>query len=147
MSYNRVILIGNLTRDVELKATQGGQSVASFGLAINRRWKDASGAEKDEVTFVDCTAWGKTGEAIARFFGKGRPIFVEGRLKFDQWEDKQDGSKRSKLSVVVESFQFCDSKSDASASVPPAKPTTARPGVGPKAPAGMDLPESDDIPW
>lgn len=147
MNFNRVLLGGNLTRDVEVKATQGGTSIASFGMAINRRWKDASGADKEEVTFVDCTAWSKTGEAIARFFGKGRPIFVEGRLKLDQWEDKKDGSKRSKLSVVVEGFEFCDSKPDASASVPPAKPQTARPGAGPKAPAGMDVPEAEEIPF
>ena len=142
MNYNRVILGGHLTRDVEIKSTQGGTSVASFGMAINRRWKDASGADKEEVTFVDCTAGGKTGEAISRFFGKGKPIFVEGRLKFDQWEDKE-GGKRSKLSVVVESFTFVGGKD--AATQPEAAPKKATPRA--YAPAGMDLPESDDPPF
>lgn len=137
MNLNRVFLAGNLTRDVELKSIASGNSVASFGLAVNRRWKDASGADKEEVTFVDCTAWGKTAETIAKFFGKGKPIFIEGRLKLDQWEDK-DGGKRSKLAVVVESFQFVGSKD---ATEPPsAKPSTARP----KATASSAPIESDD---
>lgn len=107
-SYNRVILIGNLTRDVEVRHTPSNQAVANFGLAINRKYATSAGERKEETTFVDCEAWGKAGEAMGKYLTKGRPVFVEGRLKLDNWEDK-DGSKRSKLKVVVESFQFIDS--------------------------------------
>lgn len=103
-AVNRVFLMGNMTRDVDLKNTQSGQAVAGFGVAVNRRWKDASGEQKEEVTFVDCEAWGKTAENIAKFFSKGKPIIVEGRLKLDQWE--KEGQKFSKLRVVVENFHF-----------------------------------------
>jgi single-strand DNA-binding protein len=123
MNLNRVTLAGRLTRDVELKTTQGNNSVASFGLAVNRQWKDASGEKQEEVTYIDCTAWGKTAEAMAKFLAKGRPVYVEGRLKLDQWEDK-DGGKRSKLSVVVESFQFIDNKQDGGTAPAPAPART-----------------------
>lgn len=139
MNFNRVFLGGNLTRDVEMKTIQSGTSIAQFGLAINRRWKDAGGADKEEVTFVDCNAWGKTAETIARFFTKGKPILVEGRLKLDQWE--KDGERKSKLSVVVESFTFVGGKD--AATQPEAAPKKATPRA--YAPAGMDLPESDDL--
>lgn len=109
-NLNRVFLAGNLTRDVELKTTGGNSTVGSFGLAVNRTWNNAAGEKQEEVTFIDCTAWGKTAEVMAKYLSKGRPVLLEGRLKLDQWEDKKDGSKRSKLSVVVESFQFLDSK-------------------------------------
>ncbi|HYC99864.1 MAG TPA: single-stranded DNA-binding protein [Phycisphaerales bacterium] len=109
-NFNQVLLMGNLTRDVELAHTSSNQAVAKFGLAINRYWTSASGEKKEDTTFVDCEAWGKTGENIARFFSKGRPIFVQGSLRLDQWNDKTDGSKRSKLKVVVDNFQFVDSK-------------------------------------
>lgn len=103
---NKVVLLGNLTRDVELKQTPSGTAVAQLGLAMNRKWKDAQGEKREEVTFVDCEAWGKTAEIIAQYFGKGRQILVEGRLKLDQWEDKDSGAKRSKLKVVIEQFYF-----------------------------------------
>jgi single-strand DNA-binding protein len=109
-NFNQVLLMGNLTRDVELAHTSANQAVAKFGLAINRYYTTAAGEKREEVTFVDCECWGKTGENIAKFFSKGRPIFVMGYLKLDQWNDKTDGSKRSKLKVVVDSFQFVDSK-------------------------------------
>ena len=111
-SYNKVLLMGNPTRDPEVRHTSGDRAVANFGLAVNRRYKTASGEKREEVTFVDCEAWGYTGENIGKFFAKGRPIFIEGRLKLDTWEDRKDGSKRSKLKVVVENFQFVDSKKD-----------------------------------
>ena len=111
-SFNKVLLMGNLTRDPEVRHTSGDRAVANFGLAVNRRYKTASGEKREEVTFVDCEAWGYTGENIGKFFAKGSPIFIEGRLKLDTWEDRKDGSKRSKLKVVVESFQFVDSKKD-----------------------------------
>src|SRR5436305_12307862 len=107
--YNKVILIGNLTRDPELRYTPKGTAVAKIGLAINRVWRDESGAQKEETTFVDVDAWGKQAETISQYMKKGRPMLVEGRLKLDQWDDKQTNQKRSKLGVVLESFQFLDS--------------------------------------
>lgn len=107
-SYNKVLLMGNLTRDVELRHTSGNQAVANVGIAVNRRWRTPEGEQREEVTFVDCEAWGKTAENMSKFFSKGRPIFIEGRLKLDQWE--KEGQKFSKLKVVVENFHFIDSK-------------------------------------
>lgn len=109
-SYNKVLLMGNLTRDIEVRHLPSGQAVANVGLAVNRRFKTNEGEQREEVTYVDCEAWGKTAEIMAKFLSKGRPVFVEGRLKLDTWQDKTDGSNRSKMKVVVESFQFIDSK-------------------------------------
>lgn len=111
MNLNKVFLAGNITRDIETRTIGSGTTVASIGLAVNRSWADQSGQKKEEVTFVDCEAWGKTAEVMAQYLGKGKPVFIEGRLKLDQWEDK-DGGKRSKLKVVIESFQFVGGKSD-----------------------------------
>lgn len=108
-NYNKVLLMGNLTRDVELRQTPNGHSVANIGLAVNRKFKGNDGQEREETTFVDCEAWGRTAEVLAQYLSKGRPVFIEGRLKLDQWQDK-DGSNRSKLRVVVEGFQFIDSR-------------------------------------
>ena len=108
-NLNRVMLMGNLTRDPELRFTPNNTAVCQVGMAINRRWKDPNGEQKEEVTFVDCEAWGRTAEVINQYLRKGRPIFIEGRLKLDQWQDKE-GNNRSKLKVVVESFEFIDSK-------------------------------------
>ncbi|MCS7032623.1 MAG: single-stranded DNA-binding protein [Phycisphaerae bacterium] len=105
-SFNQVILLGNLTRDPQLRYTPSQMAVCDFGIAVNRRFRAADGTDREEVTFVDCTAWGKQAELINQYCTKGRPLFVQGRLKLDQWEDKQGGGKRSKLSVVVENFQF-----------------------------------------
>lgn len=99
-NYNKVILAGNLTRDPEMRTTNGGTSVTKFGLAINRKFKD-----QESTCFVDCVAFGKQAELIHQYLGKGKPLFVEGRLEFSQWE-ANDGSRRSKLEVVVEQFQF-----------------------------------------
>ena len=106
-NYNKVMLMGNLTRDVELKHTAGNTAVANLGLAVNRRYR-VNDESREETTFVDCEAWGRTAENISKFFSKGRPIFVEGRLKLDEWQDR-DGNKRSKLRVVIENFEFVDS--------------------------------------
>ena len=114
-NFNRVFLMGNLTRDVELRAIQGGQNVAKIGLAINRTWMSQDNEKREEVTFVDCEAWGKTAEILHKYLAKGRPVFIEGRLKLDSWEDKE-GKKQSKLKVVVEGFQFVDSKPGAGGS-------------------------------
>lgn len=136
-NLNKVMLIGNLTRDIELKTLPGGSSVASFGLAINRSWVDANKEKREEVTFVDCTAWGKTGEIMAKYLSKGRPVYVEGRISTDSWDDKETGQKRTKTKVVVESFQFLDSGKDkASGEIE----------VKPKAGAGKPI-DPSDIPW
>ncbi len=105
-SFNKVLLMGNLTRDPQLKYLPNQTAVAEFGIACNRKFKSASGEDREDVLFVDCSAFAKTGELINQYFTKGKPIFIEGRLKYDSWEDKQGGGKRSKLSVVVENFQF-----------------------------------------
>ena len=113
MAYlNKVFLIGNLTRDPELRVTPKGTAICQFGLAISRQWKDESGQMREEATFVDIEAWGRQGETISKYCTKGRPLFVEGRLKFDQWDDKTTGQKRSKLKVVLENFQFIGSRGD-----------------------------------
>ena len=105
-SFNRVLLMGNLTRDPQLKYLPNQTAVVEFGVACNRKFKGADGADREDVTFVDCSSFGKQAEVINQYFTKGKPIFIEGRLKFDSWEDKQGGGKRSKLSVVIENFQF-----------------------------------------
>lgn len=104
-SYNRVILLGHLTRDPALSYTPSQTPVVDFGLATNRKWHDQAGDPKEEVCFVDCRAWGKNAENINKFCKKGRPLLVDGRLTFDSWES-QDGTKRTKLRVTVERFQF-----------------------------------------
>ena len=109
-SYNKVLLVGNLTRDPELRATPKGTSICQFGLAVSRQYKDEAGNTREETTFVDIEAWGRQGENISKYCVKGRQLLVEGRLKLDQWEDKTSGQKRSKLKVVLESFQFLGSR-------------------------------------
>lgn len=106
MELNRVTLAGKLTRDIELRHLPSNQALANIGLAINRKYRGGDGEKKEEVTYVDCDAWGKTAEAMAKYLSKGSPVYIEGRLKLDTWQDKKDGSNRSKLKVVVESFQF-----------------------------------------
>jgi single-strand DNA-binding protein len=105
-ALNKVMLMGNLTRDPQLKFLPSQTQVCEFGLATSRKFKTATGEEREEVLFVDITAFGRTAEVINQYFTKGKPIFIEGRLKLDQWEDKNGGGKRSKLSVVCENFQF-----------------------------------------
>ncbi len=111
-SYNKVILLGNLTRDPELRVTPKGTAICQFGLAVNRKFRDASGSTREEVTFVDVEAWDKQGENISKFCTKGSPLLVEGRLKLDTWDDKTSGQKRSKLKVVLENFQLVSSRGD-----------------------------------
>lgn len=109
-SYNQVILIGNLTRDPELRVTPKGTSICQFSIAVNRTYKDESGNSKEEVNFFDIEAWGKQGETISKYMSKGRPIFVQGRLRQDTWDDKTTGQKRSKIKIVLEGFQFIGSR-------------------------------------
>lgn len=104
-NMNKVMLMGNLTRDPELKFTPGNQAVCELGLAINRKYRTKEGEDREETTFVDCEAWGKQAEVLKQYMSKGKPIFIEGRLKLDTWEDKE-GGKRSKMRVVIENFQF-----------------------------------------
>lgn len=107
--FNKVILMGNLTRDPETRTTPSGQSVTQFSLAVNRTWKGGDGQQQESVSFIDCTAWGKAGEIIAQYMSKGRALLVSGRLDQRSWEDKETGGKRSKVEVVVEDFNFVDS--------------------------------------
>jgi single-strand DNA-binding protein len=108
-ALNKVMLIGNLTRDPQTKTLPSNTTLVEFGVAMSRRFKTQSGEEKEEVCFVDCTAFGKQADVIAQYCTKGKPIVIEGRLKYDTWDDKNGGGKRSKLSVVVENFQFLGS--------------------------------------
>ena len=110
-SFNKVILMGNLTRDVELRQTPGNQTVANIGLAVNRTYQTREGERREETTFVDCEAWGRQAEVMSQYLSKGRPVMIEGRLKLDQWQDQQ-GQNRSKLRVVIENFQFVGGRGD-----------------------------------
>ena len=109
-SYNKVMLLGNLTRDPEVKYTPKGSAVADIGLAVNRTYTTDGGEKREETTFVDVTMWGRQAEIAGEYLKKGRPLFVEGRLQLDTWDDKQTGQKRSKLRVVCENFQMLGSR-------------------------------------
>lgn len=110
-SFNKVILIGNLTRDPELRYLPNNTAVCDLGLAVNDRFKNKTTNQyEDRPNFIDCSAFGKTAEKIGEYFTKGRPIFIEGKLRFEQWDDRTSGQKRSKLKVVIDSWQFVDSK-------------------------------------
>ncbi len=106
--FNKVILMGNLTRDPEVRTIPSGQTVTNFGLAVNRTWRGPDGNQQESVSFIDCVAWGKPGEIIAQYLQKGRPVLVSGRLEQRSWD--QDGQKRSKVEVVIEDFNFVDSR-------------------------------------
>ena len=147
-NFNKVLLMGNLTRDVELKYTPNNQPVAAFGIAMNRRYRTRDGEDREDTTFVDCEAWGRTAEVMNQYLAKGRPVFLEGRLKLDQWQDK-DGNNRSKLRVVVENFQFIDSR-PSGGSQAPAKGDAKQPayaGNKDPAPAEHEALNEDDIPF
>ncbi len=148
-NFNKVILAGNLTRDPELRYTPKGTAIARLGLAINRTWKSETGENKEEVTFVDVDAWGRQAEVIAQYLKKGRPILMEGRLKLDQWEDKNTHQKQSKLRVVLESFQFMDSgRGDGAGSDVPRSRSAAQSTPSPEAAeAEGPLPQEDDVPF
>jgi single-strand DNA-binding protein len=150
-SYNKVILIGNLTRDPELRYTPKGMAIAKLGIAVNRAWKSESGESKEEVTFIDVDAFGRQAETLAQYLKKGSPLMIEGRLRLDQWDDKQTGQKRSRLGVVLEGFQFLGGGkgaggdngggSDAPRSRPAAPPKAQSPDSEPPPP------EDDDVPF
>ena len=105
-SFNKVILMGNLTRDPEVRYTPKGSAVADIGLAVNRVYSTESGEKREETTFVDVTLWGRTAEIAGEYLKKGRPVLIEGRLQLDTWDDKQSGQKRSKLKVIGEGMQL-----------------------------------------
>ena len=111
-NFNRVIIAGNLTRDPELRHTKNRTPVCNIGIAVNRVFTNNAGDRQEEVTFVDADAFGAVAERISQYFTKGRPILIEGRLRLEQWEDRDNGAKRSKLKVVVEQFQFIDPPQD-----------------------------------
>src|SRR6266581_9371528 len=153
-NFNKVILAGNLTRDPELRYTPKGLAIAKFGLAINRTWKSETGETKEEVTFVDVDAFARQAEVIGQYFKKGRPILIEGRLRYETWDDKQTGQKRSKLGVVLEGFSFLDSgRADSGApSEAPRARSAAVPAAASAAPEAAAEPETvpheeDDVPF
>jgi single-strand DNA-binding protein len=158
-SFNKVILLGNLTRDPEIKYTPKGTAIANVGLAVNRVYSNDQGEKIEETTFVDVELWGRTAEIAQEYLKKGRPVLIEGRLKLDTWDDKQTGQKRSKLRVVGEAMQLLggrdgsptggggggggDYGGESRASSPPRRP--APPAGKPQDP-DLDVPE-DDIPF
>lgn len=161
-SFNKVILMGNLTRDPELRYTPKGQALAKVGLAVNRVWRTETGEQREEVTFVDIEAWGQPAETISKYMKKGNPMLIEGRLRMDQWDDKQTGQKRSRLVVVCENFRFVGAPSgqrdpNAMPDQPAPAPARSRPSAvaapaaaapAPEAP-DSELPphEDDDVPF
>jgi single-strand DNA-binding protein len=152
-SFNKVVLVGNLTRDPELRYTPKGTAIAKIGLAVNRVWTNEAGEKKEEVTFVDVDVFGRTAENVGQYMRKGRPILIEGRLKLDQWDDKQTGQKKSRLGVVAETVQFLGSAQgggEGGGGAP--APRTPRPSAAPIAPPaetveGDGPPENDDVPF
>ena len=145
-SYNKVILIGNLTRDPELRYTPKGTAVARIGLAVNRVWRTETGETREEATFVDCDAFGRQAETLCQYMKKGNPILVEGRLRLHTWEDKQTNQKQSKLRVDIENFRFVSGAARDGATEPPARPrpTAAEPAGESDA---EPMPSEDDVPF
>jgi len=150
-SFNKVILVGNLTRDPELRYTPKGTAIAKIGLAVNHKWRNEAGELKEEVTFVDVEVWSKTAENVGKYMRKGSPILIEGRLKLDQWDDKQTGQKRSKIVVVGETVQFLGgaNRDDAggNSNAPVNRSATAAKPPATEADADMPPPEQDDVPF
>ena len=158
-NLNKVMLMGNLTRDPEIKYTPKGMAIAHFGIAVNRVWSNEAGEKQEEVTFIDIEMFGRKAEVVGEYFKKGKPIYVEGRLKLDSWDDKATGQKKSKLKVVGETFEFLGSREGGAGGSGgggehsegrPSAPASARPrpSAPPPKPADPDLdgPE-DDIPF
>lgn len=142
-NFNKVILLGNLTRDIELRYAQSGQPIAKFGMAINRKFGGADGEQRESTCFVDLTAFGKQAEILNQYVGKGSQLFVEGRLEYSTW-DGQDGQKRSKLEVVVENFQFVGAPRGAGAGGGGAGGGGGGGGGGGPAPARSRAPKAKD---
>ena len=151
-NLNRVLLIGNLTRDPEVRYTPKGTPVTEIGLAVNRVYSGEDGEKKEETTFVDVTLWARQAEIAGQYLKKGRPVFIEGRLQLDTWDDKQTGQKRSRLRVVAENLQLLGSRQESEGSssstyAPRRSPTVSAPPARPE-PRDPDLDaEPDDIPF
>jgi single-strand DNA-binding protein len=156
-SFNKVILAGNLTRDPEMRYTSKGTAVARIGLAVSRKWKTETGELKEEVAFIDVDAFGRQAEVLSQYMKKGRPLLVEGRLRMDEWEDKNTHQKVTKLKVVLESFSFIDSnRGDAvpadsqrtrTAAAPASASASAPSASAEPAEAEGAPPEEDDVPF
>lgn len=138
-SFNKVILIGNLTRDPQVSMLPSNTPVCEFGMAINRKWRAQNGEQKEEVCFVDCRAFGRQAETLGQYMTKGKPLMVEGHLRFEQWDDKA-GVKRSRLSVVVENFQFIGGQDSGNRQQQPRQ-------QGPAEQLGFEMPPVDDSPF
>ena len=150
-SFNKVILLGNLTRDPEVRYTPKGTAVTDLGLAVNRTYTADNGEKREEVTFVDVTFWGRTAEVAGEYLKKGRPVFVEGRLQLDSWDDKQSGQKRTKLKVIGENMQMLGAPRGGGASggggdEEGGSRSSSRPAPPPKASA-PSAPDDDEIPF
>lgn len=151
-SFNKVILIGNLTRDVEVRYLANGTAVSDVSLAVNESYKNKDGQKVENTVFVECTLWGKTAELAGQYLAKGKPVLFEGKLKLDQWDDKETGKKRSKLGVTVESMQFLGSPSggkDAPQEEPQQRQQTQRQQAPPKQQSFYDNNSvgGDDVPF
>jgi single-strand DNA-binding protein len=153
-NLNRVLLIGNLTRDPEVRYTSTGTAVTEIGIAVNRAWTDENGTKRDEATFVDVTLWARQAEVAQEYLVKGRQVLIEGRLKLDSWTDQQSGQKRSKLRVVAENMQMLGGRADTEgASSPPTgqrQSAPKQPAPPPQRPAPKEPEpetEPDDIPF
>ncbi|MBP6924915.1 single-stranded DNA-binding protein [Candidatus Saccharibacteria bacterium] len=146
MAFNKVVLLGNLTADPELRTTTGGQNVASFTIAISRTWNNAQGEKQEETSFINCTAWGRTGETIAKYVQKGRQLLVSGRLQQRTWQDKDTGKNRSAIDVIVEEFSFVSdgSRGGGSSSSSSASAKTNEPVIDEISDDPIDL---SDIPF
>lgn len=146
MSYNRTALMGNLTRDPELRHLPNGNAVANGSIAVNRKWKDEQGEEREEVSFFDVVAFGKTAEMLTKYLRKGDPVLVDGRLKQDRWEDKASGQQRSRVVVQVERLHFIGGKRRGDGTEQAAAPRTANKAAatGAQSSPGDD---GDDIPF
>src|SRR5262245_43240014 len=147
-SFNKVILVVILTRDPELRYTQNGTAIPKIGMAVNSNWNSESDEKKEEVTFIDVDVFGRTAENVGQYMRKGRPILVEGRLRLDQWDDKQTGQKRSRLGVVAETVQFLGSPTGGEGGPAGARsaPAAAAPVESPAEPDGPPA-EQDDVPF
>ena len=150
-SFNTVMLLGNCTRDPEVKYTPKGSAVTDLGLAVNRFYPTDNGEKREETTFVDVTMWGRQAEIAGEYLKKGRPVFIEGRLQLDTWDDKQTGQKRSKLRVVCENFQLLGSRDggpapEGSSGSAPSRAASSDKAAAKSAPASEDSAE-DDIPF
>ena len=147
-NYNKVMLMGRLTRDPEVRYSANGTAITNIGLAVNRNWRNQDGQTQEEVTFVDVTAFGKRGEAVGQYLKKGRPIFIEGHLRMEQWDDKQTGQKRSKLAIIMDAFEFIDSRGEGEGgNFSGGGGAPAAGGAAPAAGGGGGFAEDDDVPF